>query len=410
MIKDHIIYEPFSDWRFKITKAQGSNIWDDQGNKLIDFTSGWNVANLGWNHPELQKAAIRQIKKNAYAPMWTSDPTQEEYAKLLVSTLPKELSAIGRATGGTEANEEAIKIAKSYTKRRKIIGIGKTFHGQSNSTLALGFFSPNVLKQESLDQHFIQIDFPAITSEQDGEEALQIFSATLERLLQAEDIAAVMTESGIVTGLGSARIASKGYLPVIRNLTKKYGTLLIVDEVGTGFSRCGTLFAMESANVVPDIVTFAKGATNGSAVLGTMVTTQKISEESYKGAFLVSTFGWTPVACAVATRTLELHLEGKVWERADKEGLYMKESLQNELKNNEYVDRVGGKGMIVGVHLKNLPSKSSVESIVHQAQKKGLHIVSDHESTLQLMPPLTTPRTVLNEGIDVLMDTLNSIL
>ena len=242
MLKNNIIYEPFSNWRFSISKAQESYLWDQHGNKLIDFTSGWNVANLGWNHPELRKALISQTKINAYAPMWTSDPIQEQYANALVQSLPATLCAIGRATGGTEANIEALKVAKAYTGRKKIVGFAKTYHGQSSSTLALGYMSAKDLKQDPMYNNFIQIEFPTITHEQQNEkELLNAFSERLEEILCKSDVAAIMTEAGIITGWGSARIAPKGFLQIIRKLTKKYGTLLILDEVGTGFSRCGEL-------------------------------------------------------------------------------------------------------------------------------------------------------------------------
>lgn len=409
MIKNHIIYEPFSDWRFTLSKADGSYIWDDHGNKLIDFTSGWNVANLGWNHPELRKAAINQMKKNAYAPMWTSDPIQEAYAKALINALPKELCAIGRATGGTEANSEAVKVAKAYTGRKKILGFAKTYHGQSTSMLALGGFSMEERKKEDLHKQYIQIEFPSLYDQKKNErELLSVFAEELESVLSRSDIAAIVTEAGIISGYGSTRIAPQGFLSIVRKLTEKYGTLMILDEVGTGFSRCGGLFGMNLENTVPDIVTFAKGATNGAAVLGTMVTTRKIAAETIDKANLISTFGWTPLSCAVALRTLELHQELKLWEKSAHDGTYLVERLRAELKDDSRVTYIAGKGLLVGVHFTNPSDKPLVIDVVTKAQKNGLHIVCDRDSTIQLMPPLTTSRSVLNKGIDILSSVIKS--
>jgi len=92
MIKNKIIYNNFSDYQFKVAKAKGSFLWDDQGKKLIDFTSGWNVTNLGWNHPEITQEMIKQIKTNTYIPQWTADPIQERYAEELSKALPKRLN------------------------------------------------------------------------------------------------------------------------------------------------------------------------------------------------------------------------------------------------------------------------------------------------------------------------------
>lgn len=119
MIKNHITYNPFSDWQFAFAKAEDSFVWDNKGNRYIDFTSGWNVTNLGWNYPDVQEAMLQQVRKNVYAPMWTSDPMQELYANTLLSYMPKGMDVICRATGGTEANEMAIKIARAATGRKK---------------------------------------------------------------------------------------------------------------------------------------------------------------------------------------------------------------------------------------------------------------------------------------------------
>ena len=144
-------------------------------------------------------------------------------------------------------------------------------------------------------------------------------------------------------------------------------------------------------------------------MLGTMVTTNEIADKSCADANLVSTFGWTPVACAVALKTLQLHQELKLWERAATEGAYLLEALEGALKDDSRITYVAGKGLLVGVHFDRSTSDTPlVTKIVAQAQKKGLHIVCDSDSTIQLMPPLTTPRSVLNQGIDILTTVIRS--
>jgi 4-aminobutyrate aminotransferase-like enzyme len=409
MIRNHIIYTSFSDWRIRVTRAEGSSIWDQDGNQLIDFTSSWNVTNLGWNHPQLQQAAIEQMQKNAYAPLWGSDLVQEQYAEALVKSLPAGLTAIGRATGGTEANEEAIKTAKAFTGRRKILSFNNTYHGQSENTLALGCWSETQLKENPAYHNFVRLDFPRATDNpQENEQILTRFSAQLETALSQSDIAAIVTEAGIISGFGTAFLAPPGFLTEVRRLTKKYGTLLILDEVGTGFSRCGALYGMNLENVTPDIVTFAKGATNGQAVLGTMVTTDEIANATLERTDLISTFGWSPVACAVALKTLQIHQEERLWERAASEGQYLLQTLQDQLQTTRIIDSIYGKGMILGIHFKDT-SGALVTKITEQAQQKGLHIVCDVQSTIQLMPALNIPRSVLDQGIDILTTTIKAL-
>jgi 4-aminobutyrate aminotransferase-like enzyme len=138
MIKHRMIYSPYLEWSFDFARAEGDFIWTTDGTKLIDFTSGWNTTNLGWNHPEVAAAMIAQIGKNTYTPMWSADEAQREYARVLTDALPPGLTAIGRGTGGTEANEMAIKTARAFTGRTKIIGFQETYHGQSTCTMAIG--------------------------------------------------------------------------------------------------------------------------------------------------------------------------------------------------------------------------------------------------------------------------------
>ena len=160
MLKNRIIYNSHSDWTFDLARAKGSFLWDTSGKKYIDFTSGWNVANLGWNHPDVAEAVVSQARKNTYAPMWTADAAQNELADLLTKSLPKELNTVGRATGGTEANEEAMKTARAYTGRRKIIGFRETYHGQSFGVMALGWPPEYVKDIAPLVGDIIQIPFP----------------------------------------------------------------------------------------------------------------------------------------------------------------------------------------------------------------------------------------------------------
>ncbi|MCL5411180.1 MAG: aspartate aminotransferase family protein [Patescibacteria group bacterium] len=408
MIKKKIIFNDFCEWTFDTTRAEGSFIWDETGRKLIDFTSGWNVTNLGWNHPEITEAMILQAKRSSYVPMWTLDPIQEKLAEELTKALPVGLNTCSRATGGTEANEEALKTARAYTGRKKILGFKDTYHGQSFGTLAIGYLPEyEVVKAISpLVPGFIQLDYPAISSREPQEKILSDFSTQLEEVLKNEDVAAVVTEAGIITGWGSTLMAPSGFLTAVRNLTKKYGTLLILDEVGTGFSRCGKLFGMEIEGVVPDIVTFAKGFSNGAAAIGAMVTTTEIGERTCNVTNLTSTFGWMPIACAASLKTLEIHQRDKVWEKAARDGDYLQASLREELKELSPAPTIRGIGMEIGV---DFGQGRLVPRIVTESRKNGLHVVGDCENNLQIMPPLTIERAVLDEGIEILVKIIRSL-
>lgn len=406
--KNHILYNTFSAWRFTVSKAEGSYIWDQNSKRLIDFTSGWNVTNLGWNNQEVAEAVIEQTKKNVYTPLWCSDPIQETYAKALVESLPAGLTSIGRATGGTEANEEALKTARAFTKRSKIIGFTGSYHGQSFATLAIDKSSDTaVIKAISpMPPDFIHLEYPRINGREDNQaEILEEFAKRLDEALKGEDVAAVITEAGIVTGGGLTSIAPDGYLKLVRDLTAKYGTLMILDEVGTGFSRCGKLFGLELENVAPDIITFAKGMSNGACAIGAMVTTAEIAEETYDKTNLTSTFGWTPIACAASLKVLEIHKREKLWGKSQTDGDYMIEKISSGLKDCPIFECVCGLGLEIGLTLKS----DNASAIVDQCLENGLHLTYDMDNHLQIMPPLTIERETLDEGLDILISTIKEI-
>lgn len=414
MIKDHIIYNPVCDWQFDLGKAEGPYLWDTAGKRYIDFSSGWNTTNLGWNNKEVNAAVVAQAQKNVYAPMWSADETQIAYAKALTDAFPSELDVACRATGGTEANEMALKIARAVTGRKQIISFAHTYHGQSFGTLALGFIPAYVKQIAPLVPEFVQIDYPnAFTEGKSEEEVLSIFLKELETHLQTEQVAAVFTEPGMITGWGSMLVAPKGYLTAVRELTEKYGTLLVVDEVGTGFSRTGTLFAIDQEQVIPDIVTLAKGISNGAGAIGAVVTKSKLVEKYIDAFKPTSTFGWTPLMCAAALATLQIHQRDEIWKEAKRKEKLVKDLLQKELAGSPNMKHLRGSGLEIAFDLSidNKTGEGDSElstNIVKEAFAQGLHL-ADAGDCVQLMPPLTIPDDVLEEGIQILVAVIKEV-
>jgi len=410
MIKKRIVFNNFSDYQFTVLKAKGSFLWNNQGKKLIDFASGWNVTNLGWNHPEITQAMIKQIKTNTYIPQWTLDPIQEKYAEELAKSLPKGLNCFTRETSGASANIMALKTARAYTGKKKIVSFKDTFHGSLYSLLELGY-SPNyaVAKAVSLNfQNNIHLDYPRVkSSDKNEKQILTFFEKNLEKVLKDnKDVAAIVCEAGIITGWGSTFVAPKGFLTAIRKLTKKYHVLLILDEVGTGFSRCGKLFGLEIENVIPDIITFAKGMVNGAAAIGAMGTTKEIAEKTINKSNPQATFGWMPDACAASLKTLEIHKRDRIWEKAKKDGDYLLQTLQSELKNYSLIEDINGIGMEIGVHLQK-NEKINMRKMITKAEELGLHLAYADDDNFQIMPPLTIERNVLNKGVEIFVKLLD---
>jgi len=408
MITNNIVYTKFSAYRFNIKKAQDSYLWDDSDKRYIDFTSGWNVTNLGWNNKEVIDAGIKQLHINSYSPMWALDKTQDIYAQSLTKALGHNLTVVARTTGGMESIEMAIKTARAYTGRKKILGFFEQFHGSSINALSLGYRPEWISRLTDARLDFVHLEYPRLyKSKKTEKELLQELELQLETALKNADVAAVVTEVGIITGWGSTHVAPSGFIDIIRKVTKKYGTLLIIDEVGTGFSRLGSLFGIHHVNVDPDIVCLAKAIANGSGVMAAMITTKKIAEATYLTSNLQSTFGWNPVACAMAQKTLEIHQRDRVADQAKEKGKYIMDVLKKELKDAAIVGDIRGIGMEIGVDMKDVKPERVVK-MVEDAFSSGLHIVCDYTSNIQLMPPLTIEKEVLNKGLDILISIINS--
>lgn len=414
MIRNNILYAQFCNWQFSVKKASGSFIWDQNNKKLIDFTSGWNVTNLGWNHLEINQAMISQIKKNTYEPMWTNDEIQEKFAKAMVKTLPKELDTLVRTTGGTDSNEKAFMLARRITKRKKIIGFNDSYHGHSFGTISVGYRPEYITNETPVVPLFIKMNFPQTTYNTTMDKIiLEKFEESLENVLKKEDIAAIVTEPGIITGWGSTLVAPIGFLTTVRKLTRKYGTLLILDEVGTGFSRCGKLYGMQFENIAPDIATFAKGLTNGAGAMGTTAVKSSYGDQALSQAKTHSTFGWTSVVVAAALKSLEIHLRDKVWETAARNGKYLLNLLRKELSDIPNVGMINGLGMEIGVQFLN-PKTKKIDNefalkVIRHAHEKGLHLVFGGDGNIQIMPPLTIERSTLDKGIDIFIDAVKIV-
>ena len=217
-------------------------------------------------------------------------------------------------------------------------------------------------------------------------------------MLAKEDVAAVVTEPGIITGAGSTLVAYPGFLTKMREITERYGTLLIVDEVGSGFSRTGTLFGIEYEGVIPDMIALAKGISNGAAAIGTVVGKSEIFESAFTDAILISTFGWTPIGCAAALKTLQIHKRDKVWETAKEKGEYITDKL-SALIGDKLIS-VHGRGMEIGATFKDAETCQNVQK---RAFADGLHVIVGSGANMQIMPPITIPQDTLDKGLEILV-------
>lgn len=379
----------FARYNLVLSHGEGPYVYDNEGNKYIDFLGGIAVNVLGHAHPALVKAVSEQAGKMIHCSNLYYTEEQATLAKKLVS-----LSGLGKAfmgNSGAEANEGAIKLARKYGKtiaadKVEIITAEHSFHGRTLATLtATG--QPKYQKgYEPLPSGFNYVPFNDI--------------AALEAVMSAKTCA-VMLEP--IQGEGGVNIPDKDYLIKVRQLCDKYGALLILDEIQSGMGRTGKMFAYEHFGVKPDIVTLAKGLAGGVPI-GAFITTDKIAAAFHAGDH-GTTFGGNPLACAAANAVLKVMEEDKLLENAQKIGEYLIAKL-NELKNKypSLITEVRGKGLIVGAKL-TLPGRDIVNSCLSQ----GAIINCTAGDVLRFVPPLIITKDHVDEMIAVLDKTLAAV-
>ncbi|WPU65033.1 class-III pyridoxal-phosphate-dependent aminotransferase [Peredibacter starrii] len=362
----------------RIKDAERSFLISVEGKKYIDFGSGWCVGNLGWKNPELEKAI-----KNFNGPTYIS-PNLEyepwiELAGLLSKIVPGKLTKCFRATGGTEAVEIALQAAKSYTGREEFIALDGAFHGNSIAAEGLVSDSP-YFNWKKLK--------PPLNEEKLNE---------LEKMLKTKKVAALIMEP-ISMNLG-VMVPEFSFMQGMQDLCRKYGTLIIMDEVATGFGRTGKLFATEYFDIDPDIMCIAKALSGGAAPIGATIMKEEVGESLKKDNYPYSTYGWHPLS--VAASIANVRFFQKHWGELQENIQFMNEYFRQRLSQMEFKKPV--KMSIVGMAMNLDFGKSDYgEKVTKRALKNGLIVFEG----ITMFPALDIDFETAKAGLDILEKSL----
>lgn len=401
---------------FPLKRAYGSTVVDMNDKEYIDFTSGWNVTNVGWNNSEVEEAIIEQMKRYSYAPMWTPTEPGVALAEKLTEITPESLDAVFKCTGGTEATDVALKIARAYTGKKKIISFYGEYHGQSFGAISMGNSTATTEAFEPLLPGFLRLHYPFSRGnpyDSDPEIASQIALSVLEETVKMEGgVAAIFVEP--MLSCPGMFTPPAGFMEGLRAICDRYEMLLIIDEVGTGFGRTGKMFGFEHfPKATPDVVTMAKGLSGGFAPIGAVMTSRKIAN-AMKGKGGTSTFGWHPLATTASLKVVEIIEREKLAERAEKLGKYVLKRLREELVTVECVGEIRGWGLELGIEIVKDRKKfeqdpEKARDVMIEAMEKGLHIMwSGRTSTMMIMPPLVITQDELDRGLDILINVIKN--
>ncbi|MDT8997882.1 aspartate aminotransferase family protein [Paucibacter sp. APW11] len=407
-----------------LTRADGMYFVDDKGRQVLDGIAGLWCVNAGHNRPRIVSAIQQQAAELDFAPPFQmGHPKAFELAERLAALTPAGLNKVFFTNSGSESVDTALKMAIAYHRvrgegaRTRLIGRERGYHGVNFGGISVGGMVANRKMFGTMlggVDHIRHTHDPVRNSYSVGQPAHGAeFADDLERLVALHDastIAAVIVEP--VAGSTGVLIPPQGYLQRLREICDKHGILLIFDEVITGFGRTGHPFAAQTFGVTPDLMTVAKGLTNGCVPMGAVFAKQQIHDTFMNGPeHLIEFFhGYTysahPLACAAALGTLDTYAEEGLLTRAGEMQAYFAECLHS-LKGEPHVIDVRNIGLVGGVELSPLPGEPAKRafSIFLDCWEQGL-LIRTTGDTIALSPPLIIERS----HIDRIIDTLRAAL
>lgn len=430
---DNVFYRSLNKELLEVDHGEGIYLYDTKGNKYIDACSGSVVANLGHAHPAIIKAMQEQAQKVAFSHLsrWTSRPVKE-LADRIAALAPGTLNKLYLVSGGSEATESALKMARQYyierdgqSSKYRVISRWKSYHGNT-----IGSLSMTGDKRRKKYTPLL-LNFPHIAPAycyrcpfKKERETCQVECALdLERCIKMEDAEYVM--AFIAEAVGGAAcgaiVPHKDYYKIIRQICDYYDILFIDDEVMTGFGRTGNIFAINDFGVVPDLICAAKGMSAGYSPLGAVIAKQEIYDafKNGSGSFVHGhTYGGNPLSAAVSVAVIKVLLEDKLIENARDVGSYLLDQMKEKLLPFSFVGDVRGKGFLLGVEIvKDKKTKEPYPVGKHMAEnitqilvKKGIIVYPGtgnadgiNGDQFLVAPPLITTKSQADDIVRALV-------
>ena len=384
----HIGQTSSSPMMLEIASANGLILHGVNGKKYIDLISGVNVSALGHSHPRIIKAVKDQVDRHMHLMVYGEfiQSPQIEYADLLTRSLPPTLNSVFFVNSGTEAVEGALKLAKRLTARTEMISFNNAYHGSTHGAMSVmgGEYFKNAFRPLLPDVTFLNFNCRA---------ELELISDKTACVI----VEPIQAEAGII-------LPSPGYLEALRSKCTETGSILIFDEIQTGFGRLGTLFGFELNAVVPDILVLAKSF-GGGMPLGAFISShgnmKVLTENPVLGH--ITTFGGHPVSCAAGLETLKILLEGELVSNVEKKGLLFRKLLKHKL-----IKEIRGKGLMLAVELGD--EKLMLE-LVNAGVEKGF--ITDWflfcSTAFRISPPLTISEEQIKNACALIIEALDEM-
>ena len=408
-----------------MVEGHGVRVTDEHGNSFIDVKGGYMSVNVGYGRTEIADAAYEQMVKTAHFPGGTTTVPAAQLAQKVADITPGSLSRVYLVSGGSEANETALKIVRAYHQRRgepgryKIISRHGSYHGTTGAAIWLGGHPGNP-RQDFEPSYPGMLYAPQPLPyrcergcESASECAIHCAQAIEDLILfnKPETVAAVIAEP-VAVPFGAV-VPGDEYWPRLREICDKYGVLLIADEVITGFGRTGKMFAMEHFGVVPDIMTVAKGIVSSYLPIAATVATTQVADvfgghdNMLKHAL---TFSGHPVTAAAALKNIEILEKENMVENSATTGAYLKEQMEGLKEDHPIIGDVRGIGLINALELVSdrktkarfTPDVGVANRLNEKFRKNGLVLRADNDWLITISPPLCVTRSDVDEIIDAI--------
>ena len=375
------LFDVYPLFDVNIVEGKGCKVWDDKGQEYLDLYGGHAVISIGHSHPHYINKVTEQVSRLGFYSNSVINRLQAELAERLGKISGYDDYQLFLINSGAEANENALKLASFTNGRTRVLSAEKAFHGRTSLAVEVTN-NPKIIAPINDNGHVTYLplnDLPAWEAE-----------------LAKGDVCAIILEC--IQGVGGIKLATAEFAQGLAAACRKYGTILICDEIQCGYGRSGKFFAHQWLGIRPDIITVAKGIANGFPMGGVLISPE------FKPVYgqLGTTFGGNHLACAAALAVLDVFEEEKLVENADTVGTYLMERLKELQKTEPHIVDVRGRGLMIGIDL-DIPHKDVRQPLIYE---QHCFTGCAGQNILRLLPPLCLSK----EDADEFIKRLNAVL
>ncbi|MDR0962248.1 MAG: aminotransferase class III-fold pyridoxal phosphate-dependent enzyme [Mediterranea sp.] len=353
------LFDVYPLFDINIVKGKGCRVWDDKGNEYLDLYGGHAVISIGHAHPHYVEAVSRQVATLGFYSNSVINTLQQQLAERLGTVCGYDDYTLFLINSGAEANENALKLASFYNGRTRILSFAKAFHGRTSLAVE-ATDNPKIIAPINNNHHVTYLPLNDMEA--------------LRHELAKGDVCAVIIEG--IQGVGGIQMPTTEFLQELRTLCTAQGTVLILDEIQSGYGRSGRFFAHQYADIRPDIITVAKGIANGFPMGGVLISPMFTPVYGQLG----TTFGGNHLACAAALAVLDVIEEENLVENAAQVGKH----LMEELRKLPHIKEVRGRGLMIGLEFAE-PIKELRNRLLHE---QHVFTGASGSNVLRLLPPL----------------------